>query len=428
MRFHRSFSPKTLLAMGPWRWAVSSALCGALIACSPGDEIGGADGDRVASEIEGVLAGDLHLGPGDGFHLVSSDLLVPGGITLSVSAGTEMRVATGATIIVHGTLDLSGSRTDSIHVRSASERPGAGDWQGIVVDTTAAVAKLSFARILHAVRGVAVEGGGLAQLDSTTVGWSRDAALWVGSGQAVARGSEFLDAAVGARSDAGRLRVVGGRFARCNEVGFYSDGGIDTVSHSEFIETMGDGIRVESSRGAYVLSNRIEVGGIAVSLRNAPQRTVVDSNVVHGGRIGLRAHGARESSARGNTFVGIKRWAIECFGTDISIESNVIDSCGSGIRVAAGAGPTITDNVIGGQAGDGIRVEEGNPVIRLNSIVDNGGFGIWTPDWVAPVTASDNWWGDASGPKDAYGNPAGLGDMVTRWVDYAPWATQPPGG
>jgi hypothetical protein len=37
------------------------------------------------------------------------------------------------------------------------------------------------------------------------------------------------------------------------------------------------------------------------------------------------------------------------------------------------------------------------------------------------VTAENNWWGDASGPKQVTTNPSATGDEVSDKVDYAPW-------
>lgn len=42
------------------------------------------------------------------------------------------------------------------------------------------------------------------------------------------------------------------------------------------------------------------------------------------------------------------------------------------------------------------------------------------------ITATGNWWGHASGPKDAAGNPAGLGDVVSGGVSYGGFLSSAP--
>lgn len=42
------------------------------------------------------------------------------------------------------------------------------------------------------------------------------------------------------------------------------------------------------------------------------------------------------------------------------------------------------------------------------------------------VTATGNWWGDASGPRDLAGNPEGTGDAVTAGVNYGQWLAGTP--
>ena len=49
--------------------------------------------------------------------------------------------------------------------------------------------------------------------------------------------------------------------------------------------------------------------------------------------------------------------------------------------------------------------------------------GIHTPSTVVTTDGECNWWGDASGPTHS-GNPGGIGDPATDFVDYTPWLTE----
>ena len=61
-----------------------------------------------------------------------------------------------------------------------------------------------------------------------------------------------------------------------------------------------------------------------------------------------------------------------------------------------------------------------NISINQCNIVGNGSYGIEnTTDNI--VDATQNWWGDATGPYHPADNPSGLGDTVSDKVDFGPW-------
>ncbi len=89
---------------------------------------------------------------------------------------------------------------------------------------------------------------------------------------------------------------------------------------------------------------------------------------------------------------------------------------------------TISDNdasILGG----GIYCEdiEGTQLsFLLNNIQGNQNYGLYNQDTIL-IDAEYNWWGDASGPYHPLLNPGGLGDSVSDYVDFIPWAQSPVG-
>lgn len=67
----------------------------------------------------------------------------------------------------------------------------------------------------------------------------------------------------------------------------------------------------------------------------------------------------------------------------------------------------------------GIVVGERNNVVHRNNIVDNAEFGL---DTALEIDATNNWWGDPSGPSGA---GPGTGDVVTSSAQFDPWLTEP---
>ena len=52
------------------------------------------------------------------------------------------------------------------------------------------------------------------------------------------------------------------------------------------------------------------------------------------------------------------------------------------------------------------------------------GYGVWNQTSTNTVTAENCWWNHNTGPRNATNNPAGLGERVSNYVDFTPWATQ----
>ena len=116
--------------------------------------------------------------------------------------------------------------------------------------------------------------------------------------------------------------------------------------------------------------------------------------------------------------------------TDNTVSKN--NYSGGGIIFSNGVGPTtitnstimgnnITENLHGGiSIASGVTWGDNN-VINGNNIVDNVNFGI-KMEGTGTVDATNNWWGDASGPTHS-ANPGGTGDVVIGDVGYVPFST-----
>jgi hypothetical protein len=106
----------------------------------------------------------------------------------------------------------------------------------------------------------------------------------------------------------------------------------------------------------------------------------------------------------------------------LSVDASVL-----GVRVTDGAAPRFEGLTL---TGNGVGLEiDGNasPAVIGSDIHGNTSFGArnLTPATVVPATG--NWWGDASGPRDAIGNPQGAGDAVSSGINYGSFlAAAPP--
>jgi len=78
-------------------------------------------------------------------------------------------------------------------------------------------------------------------------------------------------------------------------------------------------------------------------------------------------------------------------------------------------GSTLCDNNCGVSVYD-----DGNLTAHFNNIAGNDLSGVHNAA-IKEVDATNNWWGDASGPYNESTNPDGKGDGVSDNVDYSPW-------
>ena len=95
------------------------------------------------ARVEGKITSHTVWSKQVGTFLVSDDVVVERGITLSLEPGTVVNVAQGRSIVVHGRLIADGSvgsgacdGESSIIFTSNSLIPAEGDWQGILFDNT----------------------------------------------------------------------------------------------------------------------------------------------------------------------------------------------------------------------------------------------------------------------------------------------------
>jgi len=192
-----------------------------------------------------------------------------------------------------------------------------------------------------------------------------------------------------------------------------------------------------------------------------PANDTISDNIITGGEVGIALmEGANTNTISGNTISGtakagilgsLSRWPGD-FGdspssylvgapesylqiTGNTISGNTIDSCGHGIAMEYADDNTLTGNTIqdntsvvaidfygvgftADAAGVYFDANSSGNVAHYNNITGNTGYGLKSE---AALDATNNWWGDASGPYLVNG----LGDKVSPYVDARVWLDAP---
>ena len=163
---------------------------------------------------------------------------------------------------------------------------------------------------------------------------------------------------------------------------------------------------------------------------------VIRNNVVHDAWQGptedyggaIQINGAMNSSIEGNTIFDTGKPTDYWLYTGIHICGSAASSTPNRIE-----GNDIFDNYIGivirsddSGVNFGTNVP-GAPEVHCNNIYNSTFLGMlnrsWRPGY--EVDGTCNWWGHASGPYHPTGNPSGMGDRVSNYVDYNPWLMAP---
>ena len=215
-------------------------------------------------------------------------------------------------------------------------------------------------------------------------------------------------------------------------------GGLNSLSIP--IKNLVGGIKIKNSTGNIIGRASGEIYGImkhvgnmiqghdsaGVAIINSPGTQVIGNEVIKN-QIGmivkmdsLLINLLNKMHIMNNSVIQNIR-AFEGTNTEVYIAGNQITEntgLATGIHLFNSTGK-ITGNLITGDAGDGIALENGsNPVITKNNIYGNIGFGVRNFDSSPMVDATQNWWGNASGPS---ANGPGSGDKVSTRVDFSEW-------
>jgi parallel beta-helix repeat protein len=203
------------------------------------------------------------------------------------------------------------------------------------------------------------------------------------------------------------ISILGNTISQNTGKGIFGDGynapspGVITVSGNTFSNNTDDGVYFQYNI-----------------------RFVIDGNEISGSKRGIRLYNSSDNSIENNYIHGNSEYGVLIRGNSDRNKclSNRISSNPVGIRNEPWGADTPENN----------EAHSNNISGNTNFGVSNGATGLFD--------ATNNWWGDASGPLDTTGtnevppctadpttekNADGSGDKVSDNVDYCPWATAP---
>lgn len=143
---------------------------------------------------------------------------------------------------------------------------------------------------------------------------------------------------------------------------------------------------------------------------------------VCGTGIKLGSGGVCGAIVRGNNITNNHKGIyLDEYSTQNTIQDNSITNNGHGIWVEGDSNQILRNEILNNmEVASGVHLTSyaSNNTIRCNNIVGNLPYGVYNENVEEAVNATQNWWGDLSGPS---GVGLGSGDEVSANVTFDPW-------
>jgi parallel beta-helix repeat protein len=287
----------------------------------------------------------------DSPFVVSKNITIHQGVTLTIEPGVEVRFGGNFSIIVLGKLNASGTKDKMITFTSNKDQPEAGDWGTIKFNGTEP-STLMYCSVKYANDGITIENGSVTILNSD--------------------------------------------ISNSLQNGIIIENSVVEIKNSIISNNSQSGIRITGNNQIVIQNNIIQSNTDGILLTG---------NSTSGVNI-------NQNSILSNTQSGIK---LDTNNTDyrneVVILNNILSANNYGFFVSSNTSTYITQNYVLDNNNTGIFYEKGtNHVAYFNDIYGNNiGMDVSSD---ANVTAEYNYWGDESGPYHTSLNPHGKGDPV----------------
>jgi len=285
----------------------------------------------------------------DSPFIISGDVGINPGVTLTIEPAVQIRFAGNFSLIVYGNLIADGTQSKEINFTTNSLNPSEQYWGTILLNSTDSYASFSNCMVEYATNGIMLQAGTLN-----------------------VQNSQINNNENGITANSGTLETSGDNFQNNVQSGVLVEAGSQVLIRNNDFTLNGDGITLATDSTSQagiqqdIFSNNTNGIALTATDPNAYQNTQITNNTFYGNDYGFSVSTSATTDITGN-----------------DIQDNAL-----GIFYQAG------------QANEA----------HFNDIYDNGmGMNVAAN---ATVDATYNYWGDKSGPEHDLLNPLGKGNTV----------------
>ena len=191
-----------------------------------------------------------------------------------------------------------------------------------------------------------------------------------------------------------------------NDVGIWLDASDNIIANNTCSNNRYQGIYATLADNNILVRNSCLNNDNGIGLAESDNNYILDNNCSNNHSAGIIISYSNSNVVRNNT----------CF-----------NNRGYGISIRDSDENTIVKNILArNRIGIRLRSSFNENHAHYNSIFDNIEYGIDASSGTEDtINATNNWWGDSSGPYHPETNPDGKGDNVTNDVVFDPWLTTP---
>ena len=346
-----------------------------------------------ATYFEGPITQDTIWTLIDSPIVVSQNVTVCPGATLTIEPGVEVRFGKNFALIINGTLSANGNNR-AIAFTSNREQPAAGDWFGIISNSQ-----------------------GTTVLTECSITFANDG-VFAQNSNVIFRNSGISYCLNGMVAQNSNVTVTNSIISHCLQNGINATSSQLTASGTQILENNGANGMSITGNGTFTIQNNTIMENMNGMLLTGDQTSGVSIT---------------QNRIYANTQNGIMIDAIT--HNNISIENNIISANNTrGLYISS---PTPITDITHNSVFDnniGFFYELGNSnanhTTEFNDIYNNAiGMDVTHNDYVNDsVNATSNYWGSPDGPYNEWLNPEGKGNPVGgNGVDlgFVFWLTRP---
>ena len=305
-----------------------------------------------ATYFEGKITQDTLWTLVDSPFIISKNVTIESGATLTIEPGVEVRFGGPFSLIVEGKLIAHGTANKTIKFTSNGFEPEPKDWKSIEFNGTEK-SSLTYCTIEYGENGIVIENG-TVEIKNSLIAFNFESGIKIMNG-----------------TREGTVKIEKNLIANNNESGIYIAGGKQIFIQNNKICSNKNGIT------------------LAGNLTLTPNITIQQNTFSSNGNSGIFFEAVNYSS--------------------ISVTNNTFSENHYGLYIATNASTYLTHNYIFNNT-VGIFYAEGNHTAYFNNIYNNT-IGMEVSN-NAVVNAEYNYWGDRTGPYHRLLNPYGRGNEV----------------
>jgi len=375
-------------------------------------------------------------------HRITCDVIVASGVTLTIEAGAIIKFDLGRSLIINGTLTITGVTDNKVYFTSIKDDTVGGDTNGdgFSVGSRSDWDRIEFTEfsndasiIDHAVIRYAGTGyssyyGAIRLFDSSPT--IQNTEITENTYCAIEADLHSFPTLTNNNihdNDANGFCIKSGTLDidatwDLTDITYYIRNNV-TIAVDKTLTVNPDVIVKIASDGEIIVNGTLDVQGTVtnpVYFTSYRDDTVGGDTNGDGSSVGSRSDWDRiEFTEFSNDASIIDHAVIRYAGTGYSSYYGAIN--------LVKASPTIRFSIIEENEFAGIRASESTPILICNNIYNNGSYGLYNATITTRISAENQWWGSSSGPYHETTNPYGSGNGVTDGVYFIPWLTAPCG-